>query len=250
MAKVVSLKATARTRSSKGAARAVRREGLVPGVIYGGKAEPQLVSFAYNELWKHVETGRFLSTLVDLEIGGDKVRTIPRDVQFDPVRDHVVHVDFLRLGAGQRISVEVPVHFSNHEASPGLKRGGVLNIVRHEIDLYCPADSIPDQIEIDLTGLEIGHSIHISAIKLPEGVKPAVAERDFTIATIAGTVAEEVEPAAAAAAEAPAAGAKPGAAPAAAAGAKGAAAPAAAAGGKGAAAPAAAAKPAGGDKKK
>jgi large subunit ribosomal protein L25 len=224
-------------------------------VIYGGKTEPQLVSFVYNELWKHVETGRFLSTLVDLDVAGEKVRTIPRDVQFDPVRDRVIHVDFLRLGAGQRISVEVPVHFSNHEASPGLKRGGVLNIVRHEVEFYCPADAIPDQIEIDLAGREIGDSIHISAIKLPPNVTPVIADRDFTIATIAGAGAAEAEPAAAAAAEAPAAaaGAKGAAAPAAgakggapAAGAKGAAAPAA--GGKGGAAPAAA-KPAG-DKKK
>ena len=257
MAKVVSLKATARARSSKGAARAERREGRVPGVVYGGKTEPQLVSFVYNELWKHVETGRFLSTLVDLDIGEEKVRTIPRDIQFDPIRDHVIHVDFLRLGAGQRISVEVPVHFSNHEASPGLKRGGVLNIVRHEIDLYCPADAIPDQIEIDLTGREIGDSIHISAIQLPEGVTPTIATRDFTIATIAGVGAEAEPEAAATTAEAPAAGAKGAAAPAKggaapAAGAKGAAAPAA--GAKGAAAPAKggaapAAKPAG-DKKK
>jgi large subunit ribosomal protein L25 len=246
MAKVVSLKATARARSSKGAARAERREGRVPGVIYGGKKEPQLVSFAYNELWKYVETGRFLSTLVDLEMGEEKVRTIPRDIQFDPIRDHVIHVDFLRLGAGQRISVEVPVHFSNHEASPGLKRGGVLNIVRHEVELYCPADAIPDQIEIDLTGREIGDSVHISAVKLPEGVSPTITDRDFTIATIAGAGGADPEPeAAAVAAEAPAAAAK-GAAPA-----KGAAAPA-----KGAAAPAAAAKGAApaakpaGDKKK
>ena len=253
MAKVVSLKATARVRGSKGAARAERREGRVPGVVYGGRTEPQLVSFVYNELWKHVETGRFLSTLVDLDIGEEKVRTIPRDIQFDPIRDHVIHVDFLRLGAGQRISVEVPVHFSNHEASPGLKRGGVLNIVRHEIDLYCPADAIPDQIEIDLTGREIGDSIHISAIQLPEGVTPTIATRDFTIATIAGVGAETEPAAAAATAEAPAAPAKGAAAPAkgAAAPAKGAAAPA-----KGAAAPAAAkggaapAAPAAGGKKK
>lgn len=258
MAKVVSLKATARARSSKGAARAERREGRVPGVVYGGKKDPQLVSFVYNELWKHVETGRFLSTLVDLDIGEEKVRTIPRDIQFDPIRDHVIHVDFLRLGAGQRISVEVPVHFSNHEASPGLKRGGVLNIVRHEIDLYCPADAIPDQIEIDLTGREIGDSIHISAVTLPDGVTPTIATRDFTIATIAGVGAEAEPEAAAATAEAPAAAAKGGAAPAA--GAKGAAAPAAGAKGgaaapaKGGAAPAkGSAAPAGkpaGDKKK
>jgi large subunit ribosomal protein L25 len=186
MAQVISLKASARKAGSKGAARAARRDGLVPGVIYGGEKEPQLVALAYNELWKAVESGRFLSTLVDVEVGGDKVRAIPRDLQFDVVRDRVIHVDFLRLGAGQRISVAVPVHFSNHEAAPGLKRGGVLNVVRHDVELYCPADAIPEQIEIDLTGWEIGGSIHISHVKLPPNVQPVIADRDFTIATIGG----------------------------------------------------------------
>ena len=193
MAKVVSLTATARNSGSKGAARAVRREGLVPGVIYGGDKEPQPVSLAYGPLWKAVETGRFLSTLVEVEVGSEKVRAIPRDIQFDPVKGEVIHVDFLRLGAGQRISVAVPVHFSNHEASPGLKRGGVLNIVRHEIELYCPADAIPEQIEIDLTGWEIGGSIHISHVELPDNVKPVIIDRDFTIATIAGAGGKEEE---------------------------------------------------------
>jgi large subunit ribosomal protein L25 len=194
MAKVISLKASARKAGSKGAVRATRRDGLVPGVIYGGEKEPQLVALPYNELWKAVETGRFLSTLVEVEVGSDKVRAIPRDLQFDVVRDRVIHVDFLRLGAGQRISVAVPVHFSNHEASPGLKRGGVLNIVRHEIELYCPADNIPEQIEIDLAGWEIGGSIHISHVKLPPNVHPVIADRDFTVATIAGAGGGQEEP--------------------------------------------------------
>jgi large subunit ribosomal protein L25 len=193
MAKVISLKASARKSGKKGAARAARRDGQVPGVIYGGEKEPQPVALDYKQLWKAVETGRFLSTLVDVEIGSDKVRAIPRDIQFDVVRDRVIHVDFLRLGAGQRISVAVPVHFSNHEASPGLKRGGVLNIVRHEIELYCPADNIPEQIEIDLTGWEIGGSIHISHVKLPPNVQPVISDRDFTIATIAGAGGKEEE---------------------------------------------------------
>ena len=193
MAKVISLKASARKSGKKGAARATRRDGQVPGVIYGGEKEPQPVALDYNQLWKAVETGRFLSTLVDVEIGGERVRAIPRDLQFDVVRDRVIHVDFLRLGAGQRISVAVPVHFSNHEASPGLKRGGVLNIVRHEIELYCPADSIPEQIEIDLTGWEIGGSIHISHVKLPPNVQPVISDRDFTIATVAGAGGKEEE---------------------------------------------------------
>jgi large subunit ribosomal protein L25 len=193
MAKVISLQASARMSGNKGAARAIRRDGQVPGVIYGGEKEPQSVALDYNQLWKAVETGRFLSTLVEVEIGGDKVRAIPRDLQFDVVRNRVIHVDFLRLGAGQRISVAVPVHFSNHEASPGLKRGGVLNIVRHEIELYCPADNIPEQIEIDLAGWEIGGSIHISHVNLPSNVQPVISDRDFTIATIAGAGGKEEE---------------------------------------------------------
>jgi large subunit ribosomal protein L25 len=251
MSKIIKLQATARGGAGKGAARAVRREGRVPGVVYGDKKEPQNISFAYNELQPHVNTGRFMSTLVDLEVDGTVVRAIPRDIQFEPVRDFISHVDFLRLGKGARIHVEVPVHFKNHLDSPGIKKGGVLNIVRHEIDLYCPADFIPDEILIDLTGLEIGQSIHISAVKLPENVTPAIRERDFTIATIAapaGLKEEETAAADAPAAEVPATAQKappaaPGAAPAAGKDAKAGAAPA---GKAAAAAPAAKA----GDKKK
>lgn len=251
MSKIIKLKATARGGAGKGAARAVRREGRIPGVVYGDKKEPQNISFAYNELQPHVSTGRFMSTLVDLEVDGTVVRAIPRDIQFEPVRDFISHVDFLRLGKGARIHVEVPVHFKNHLDSPGIKKGGVLNIVRHEIDLYCPADFIPDEILIDLTGLEIGQSIHISAVKLPENVTPAIRERDFTIATIAAPAGLKEEEAAAAetpAAEVPATAQKappaaPGAAPAAGKDAKAGAAPA---GKAAAAAPAAKA----GDKKK
>src|SRR5262245_43542779 len=130
MSKIIKLKATARGRAGKGAARAVRREGLIPGVVYGDKKEPQNISFAYNELQPHVNAGRFMSTLVDLEVDGTVVRAIPRDIQFEPVRDFISHVDFLRLGKGARIHVEVPVHFKNHAESPGIKKGGVLNIVR------------------------------------------------------------------------------------------------------------------------
>jgi large subunit ribosomal protein L25 len=251
MSKIIKLQATARGGAGKGAARAVRREGRVPGVVYGDKKEPQNISFAYNELQPHVNTGRFMSTLVDLEVDGTVVRAIPRDIQFEPVRDFISHVDFLRLGKGARIHVEIPVHFKNHLDSPGIKKGGVLNIVRHEIDLYCPADFIPDEILIDLTGLEIGQSIHISAVKLPDNVTPAIRERDFTIATIAAPAGLKEEEAAAAdtpAAEVPATAQKappaaPGAAPAAGKDAKAGAAPA---GKAAAAAPAAKA----GDKKK
>jgi large subunit ribosomal protein L25 len=207
MAKVVSLKAAARARSGKGAARAIRREGLVPGVVYGDRKEPELVALNRRDLTGHVGTGRFTATLVDLDVGGEIVRVIPREVQFEPVRDSIMHVDFLRLGKDARVRVEIPVHFRNHEASPGLKAGGVLNIVRHEIECFCPADNIPDEILIDLTGLHIGQSIHISSVRMPEGVKPAIAERDFTVATIATAAvltAEEEAGVAPSAAEVPA----------------------------------------------
>lgn len=205
MAKTIQLAATARDRAGKGAARATRREGRVPGVIYGDRKDPQLISLSYHELWPYVQTGRFLSTLVEVSLDGGSVRAIPRDIQFDPVRDRVIHVDFLRLGAGARIAVEVPVRFINHEAAPGIKRGGVLNVVRHEVELYCPAESIPEQLTVDLTGLEIGDSIHISHIQLPEGTSPTITGRDFTVATIAAPAglkeelkteegAEEAEP--------------------------------------------------------
>lgn len=185
MARIVQLKAAKRDRAGKGAARAVRREGRVPGVVYGDKQEPQVVSLGYVDVFQQVQTGRFLSTLVDLEVDGTTVRTIPRAVQFDPVRDFIIHADFLRLGAGARITVEVIVQFRNAEASPGIKRGGVLNVVRHEVELSCPADSIPEEIVVDLTGLDIGDSVHISSVSLPEGATPTITDRDFTIATIA-----------------------------------------------------------------
>jgi large subunit ribosomal protein L25 len=257
MSKIVQLKATQRGRAGKGASRAVRREGLVPGVVYGDKQGAQMVSLNYRELEPHIQTGRFLSTLVDLEVEGKTIRAIPRDVQFEPVRDFIVHVDFLRLGKASRIAVDIPVHFKGHDASPGIKAGGSLNIVSHTLSLYCSAEFIPDDIVVDITGLQIGDAIHLSDIKLPEGVT-AVSRDDATLCTIAAQAKEEVVeevaapvdvPATAqkapadgtAAAAAPAAGAK-GAAPAA--GAKGAApaaapakgaAPAAAAPAKGAA---------------
>ncbi len=130
-----------------------------------------------------------MSHVLDVEVGGKKERVIPRDVQFEPVRDFIIHVDFLRLGKNATVTVDVPVHFHNHEASPGLKAGGVLNIVRHEVELVCPADAIPEQLDIDLTGYEMGTSIHISAVKLASNVKPTITDRDFTIATIAAPAA-------------------------------------------------------------
>ena len=239
MSKIVQLKAASRARAGKGASRAVRREGLVPGVVYGDKQEPQLISLVYGDVMPHVQTGRFMATLVDLEVDGKTVRAIPRDVQFEPVRDFVIHVDFLRLGPNARVAVEVPVHFKNQEASPGIKAGGALNIVSHTVSLYCSANLIPDEVTVDLTGLLVGQSIHLSEIKLPDGVS-AVSKDDPTLCAVTAQAKEEEAPAAAtaevpaSAQKAPAAGAAP-----AAAGAKAAAAPA-----KGAAAPAKGAAPA------
>ncbi|MEO9875464.1 MAG: 50S ribosomal protein L25/general stress protein Ctc [Anderseniella sp.] len=184
MAQTVTLNASVRERAGKGAARAVRREGRVPAVIYGDKKDPQTISMDYRELMKQVQTGRFLSTLIDIDVDGTKVRTIPRDVQFDPVRDFVVHVDFLRLGKGARIAVEVAINFLGDEDSPGLKRGGVLNVVRHTVEIMCPADAIPESFDMDISELDIGDGLHSTDLTLPEGMTFTITDRDFTIATI------------------------------------------------------------------
>ncbi|MFN4354716.1 50S ribosomal protein L25/general stress protein Ctc [Parvibaculum sp.] len=189
MAESLTLKAEAREKGSKGAVRSLRREGRVPAVIYGDKKSPELITVSYKDVTALYQTGTFMSHTLDVEVGGKTERVIPRDVQFEPVRDFIIHIDFLRLGKNASVVVDVPVHFHNHEASPGLKAGGVLNIVRHEIELACPADAIPEQIDIDLTGYEMGVSIHISAVTLPANVKPTIADRDFTIATIAAPAA-------------------------------------------------------------
>ena len=191
MAEAIELKAWSRGRTGTGGARAIRREGRIPGIVYGGKDAPLNISLETKEVSKQIKTGHFQSTVYMLDMDGTKIRAIPRDVQVDPVRDFPIHVDFMRLAKDAVVDVDVPVHFLNDGASPGLKRGGVLNIVRHEIALRCPADSIPESIEIDLTGTEIGDSIHISAVKLPEGTTPTSPVRDFTGATIAGRGAEE-----------------------------------------------------------
>ncbi len=185
MADSYKLSAEVRERAGKGVARALRREGKIPAVLYGDKQEPITLSVLSGEVTKLYNTGRAMSTLIDLDIDGTKHRAITRDLQFDPVRDTVLHADFLRLGKGSTISVEVQVHFSNEETCPGIRRGGVLNVVRYTVDLICPADSIPEAIEVDLAEADIGDSIHISAINLPNGVVPAISDRDFTIATIA-----------------------------------------------------------------
>lgn len=254
MSELVALKATARPRAGKGAARQSRRDGNVPAVIYGDNKTPELIAIEYNTLWKQVLKGHFTSTAFELDVEGKKHIVLARDLQVDPVKDTPVHVDFLRVGKDGIIRVEIPVRFINDQASPGIKRGGVLNIVRHEVEVFCPYDRIPQYFEADLTGMEIGRSIHISAIPLPEGVSPVIKNRDFTVATIAGALKGDDEAAAATATDAAAASAAGAAAPAAAAG-KGAPAAAAgkgapaAAGGKGAPAAAggkgAPAKPAG-----
>ena len=191
MAEAIELKAWSRGRTGTGGARAVRREGRIPGIVYGGSDEPLNISLETKEVSKQIQTGHFQSTVYMLDMDGTKIRAIPRDVQVDPVRDFPIHVDFMRLAKNAMVDVDVPVHFLNEAASPGLKRGGVLNIVRHEISLNCPADNIPESIEIDLTGTEIGDSIHISAVTLPEGAAPTITDRDFTVATIAGRGAED-----------------------------------------------------------
>lgn len=194
MAQTYELVATVRDRVGKGAARALRRDKKIPAVIYGDGKAALPIALPQKEVSLKLLGGGFLTTVATIDVGGEKIRVLPRDYQVDPVRDTLVHIDFLRITAGDTIAVEVPVHFLNEVASPGLKRGGVLNIVRHEIELECPADAIPANVEIDLTGLEIGDSVHISAVKLPEGVTPTIRDRDFTIATIAapaGLTAEE-----------------------------------------------------------
>jgi large subunit ribosomal protein L25 len=243
---VKELKATARPKSGKGAARAERRAGRVPGVIYGNNQPPTPISVDDRELRQRILAGRFLTTIYDIDLEGKKHRVIPRDFHLDPVRDFPIHVDFMRLGEGATIRISVPLHVVKSEGSPGVKRGGTVNIVAHALELECSVDNIPQYIEADASALEIGHSLHLTDIQLPAGVK-SLTRADATLVTIvppSGYAEEQRAAAAAAAGAAPAAGA---AAPAA-----GAAAPAAGAPAAGAAAPAAGAKaPAGGgDKKK
>jgi large subunit ribosomal protein L25 len=193
------LEAVARDRVGKGAARAVRRQGRVPAVIYGAGEPAQAISLDENRTRHLIFGGHFLTTVFDIDVGGTKVQAIPRDFQLDPVKDTPLHVDFLRVSAGQTIAVEVPVHFLNHAAAPGLKEGGTLNVVTHNIGLEVAPNAIPEAIEVDLTGLNIGDSIHISGVKLPAGAKVTVTDRDFTVATIAPPTvltAEEEAPAA------------------------------------------------------
>src|SRR6202045_2804245 len=206
MATVMELKATARPSVGKGAARAERRAGKVPGVIYGNNQPPLPISVDDRELRQRILAGRFLTTIYDIDLEGKKHRVIPRDFHLDPVRDFPIHVDFMRLGEGASIRISVPLHVQKAEASPGVKRGGTVNIVTHTIELECSVDNIPPYVEADVSELEIGHSLHLSDIKLPAGVKSLLRD-DVTLVTIVppSGYAEEMK---AAAAAAPAAGAK------------------------------------------
>jgi large subunit ribosomal protein L25 len=204
MSESYELKAEARDRVGKGSARQLRQKGLVPAVIYGDKQAPVSIALSYKEIYYKIHGGGFMTTLATIDVGGKKIQVLPKDYQLDPVRDFPIHVDFLRIGKDSVVTVDVPVHFVNEEASPGLKRGGVLNIVRHEVEFTVPANAIPEFITVDLTGTDLGDSIHISAVKLPAGAKPTI-DRDFTIATIAAPAGLRSEEDAAPAADAPAA---------------------------------------------
>ncbi|GBE43394.1 MAG TPA: 50S ribosomal protein L25/general stress protein Ctc [Rhizobiales bacterium] len=193
MAEISQIKAAMRDQTGKGAARAARREGRIPAIIYGDNTDPQTVSVDDKELRLLVRTGQFLNTIFMLDVEGEQTRVIPREFQLHPVRDVPLHVDFMRLGKGAKVTVEVPMQFLNEEESPGLKRGGVLNIVRHTIELRCLAEAIPERLDADLTGLDIGDSLHVSSIKFPEGVELTIADRDFTIVNVVGRMAEIVD---------------------------------------------------------
>ena len=204
MSETLKLSAEMRERAGKGASRAVRLTGRVPAVIYGNKLAPVTIHVEEKALVKHLHTGHFMNSVVEIELGGAVERTLPRDVQFHPVTDRPIHVDFYRLSANAVIHVMVPVHFIDEDKSVGMKKGAVLNVVRHEVELICPADSIPDQLNVSVAGKDVGDSIHISSVTLPEGVKPVI-DRDFTIATLVAPSALRSETDEAAAAEAPAA---------------------------------------------
>lgn len=218
MTKVMKMAAEAREKTGKGGARAERRANKIPAVIYGDKKEPVIINLNPLEMGKLYFVGGFFTKLLDLDIGGKTIRVLPRDVQLDPVTDNIIHADFMRVNDKTRIRVSIPVHVRNEAKCPGLKEGGVLNIVQHEIDVTCLASDIPEYFEVDLEGLKINDSVHISKINLPAGVQTVIQGRDFTVVAInPPTVVkeEEVAPAAAAATAEGAAAAAPGAAPAA-----------------------------------
>lgn len=185
---ISNIPAAARERAGKGPARAARRAGQVPAVIYGAKKDPAMINLEERRIVKELHSPGFFARLFDLEVGGKKDRVLARDVQFDPVSDRPIHIDFLRVSAATNVTVSVPVNFLNEEDCPGLTGGGVLNVVRYEIEVNCRADAMPQQIDVDLTGIEVGDGVHISMVTLPDGVEPTITDRDFTIATIAAPV--------------------------------------------------------------
>ena len=185
MAETTILNGNLRTNTGKGFARASRRAGRIPAIIYGDKQDTMSIDIEEREYKKIMTQSGIFSRLLDLNVDGKSNIVLTRDIQFHPVSENPLHVDFLRIGKGSTITVSIPVSFINEELSPGLKTGGVLNTVRFELELECPADSIPEKIEINLEGLVVGDSIKISTVKLPDGVKPTITDRDFTIATIA-----------------------------------------------------------------
>jgi len=215
MAAIKQLAAVTRSGTGKGAARSVRREGRVPAVIYGGGMKPEPVSVDFRDVNKLIYAGHFLTTIFELDVGGRKQRVLPRDYQLNAVTDRPAHVDFLRLTPGSRVRIGVPVHVENRDASPGLKKGGTVNLVLHTVEVFAPADNIPESITIDLTGLDFADSVHVSNLKLPEGCRLVPARTDLTVVTIVPptVMAEEAAAAAPSPAAAPAAAAPAAAAP-------------------------------------
>jgi len=203
MAEIIELNATSRKSAGKGAARAIRREGRVPAVIYGDNKAPEAISLNFVDILKALNTGMFLSTVYNVNIeGGATARVIPRDIQVDPVKDFPMHVDFLRIKKDARIVVEIAVHFVNEEECPGLKAGGAFNVVRHEIEVSCPADDIPESLDLDVGTLQIGDTLHASDLKLPKNMELTITDRDFSIVSVVGQMAEVAEGAPEAAVEA------------------------------------------------
>jgi large subunit ribosomal protein L25 len=204
MSEMKQIKAVARDRAGKGAARAVRRQGQVPAVIYGGGEAPQTIALDFNQTKQLIFAGHFLTTVFEIEVDGKTTRAIPRDYQLDPVKDFPVHVDFLRLAAGGSVKVVVPVHVIDQDRSPGLKRGGALQIVEHSVELMVPSDAIPDAIEVSVASLDLGSSLHLSDVTLPQGARPATQE-NVTLVTLVAPSGMNEDTAAAPAADAPAA---------------------------------------------
>ena len=193
MPEIITLSAELRALAGKGPARATRRAGRIPGIVYGAGREPMPISLEPRELSRALARRGFFATLIDLHVNGSVERALPREVQYHPVTDKPLHVDFMRVAATSRVTVTVPAVFTNQEQSIGLRRGGILNIVRHGIELNCPVDGIPDHIIVSLDGLDIGDSVHISAVAIPEGCRPTITGRDFTIASIAASSAVREE---------------------------------------------------------